>query len=207
VKDKTSPDVAIAAVGLAVVVAGLVLFGLLGWPLAIPAVLGATVLCPIALARRIITPRAFRSGIAWSLPPFVIGMYTVVTAANRAGLNSLLLATMRGDDHSLGGILAIIAATGLSSNLVNNLPAALAAIVGLASLPAPGREGAAFATLIGTNLGPQITVFGSLATMLVLHAGRRVGIRVPLRSYFLVGVLTIPPMLLTAGVVLWLELR
>ena len=182
-------------------------FGLLGWPLVIPAVAGAAVLGPFALARRIITPRAFRSGIAWSLPPFVIGMDTVVGAASRVGLNQLLLVVVSGNDRSLGGLLAIVAATGLSSNLVNNLPAALAAIAGLSTLPVGGREGAAFATLIGTNLGPQITVFGSLATMLVLHAGRRVGIRVPFRSYLLVGVLTIPPMVLAAGLVLWLELR
>lgn len=207
VKDRTSPDVGYVAVGLAAVVVGLVVFGLLGWPLVIPAVVGAAVLGPFALARRIITPRAFRSGIAWSLPPFVIGMYTVVGAASRVGLNQLLMVVVSGNDRSLGGLLAIVAATGLSSNLVNNLPAALAAIAGLSTLPAGGREGAAFATLIGTNLGPQITVFGSLATMLVLHAGRRVGIRVPFRSYLLVGVLTIPPMVLAAGLVLWLELR
>ncbi|HEX5417447.1 MAG TPA: SLC13 family permease [Chloroflexota bacterium] len=206
-EDKTSPDAAYVAVGLAAVVVGLVIFGLLGWPLVIPAVLGAAVLCPFALARRIVTPRRLRAGVAWSLPPFVIGMYTVVGAASRSGLGVLLRAALDGNNRSLGVLLKTIVATGASSNLVNNLPAALAAIVTLGSLPPTGRESAAFATLIGTNLGPQITVYGSLATMLVFHAGRRVGIRVPFRSYFLVGLVTVPPMLLAAGGVLWLELR
>lgn len=65
---------------------------------------------------------------------------------------------------------------GLISNLMNNLP------VGLASGAALRRDGIpglfAHAVLIGVDLGPNLSVTGSLATILWLIALRREGINV-----------------------------
>jgi len=195
------------AVGLGVVVVAMLVFGAFGWPLEFPAVAGAIVLSSLALARGMVDGRALARGVAWSLPPFVIGMYTITAAASRSGLGNLWTALFAGSVDSLGRFLAIVAAAGIGSNLVNNLPAALAAISGLDGVPATARLAPAFAVLIGTNLGPQITVFGSLATMLVLRAGREAGYQIPFRTYVRVGILTLPPMLLAAGLVLWYEVR
>lgn len=198
----------IAAIGLVLVIVGLVGFGSLGLPLYVPAVVGASVLAPLSLARGELTTRQLTGGVAWSLPPFVVGMYTVVVAAGRSGLNDLWHAVLSGAGAvpSYLDLLRLAFASAVGSNLVNNLPMALVAIAGLQSA-GPIVPASAFAALVGTNVGPNVTVFGSLATMLVLRSAQRGDIVISARRYLLVGLLTTPLMVLTATTVLWLVAR
>jgi len=69
--------------------------------------------------------------------------------------------------------LAAAGATAFASNLMNNLPAALIARSVL--LRSHAHMGTVLSSLIGANVGPMITPFGSLATMLVLAFARRDG--------------------------------
>jgi arsenical pump membrane protein len=199
----------VAAIGLGGVILGLLAFGALGWPLYLPAVIGAGSLAAVALLRRDLTARRIAVGIAWPLPPFVIGMYVVIEAANRVGLSAIWGQILISENASttLGGLLTIAFGTALGSNLVNNLPTALIAIAGLATLPTGHLVGPAFASLIGTNVGPNITSFGSLATMLVLNTARHYRIRISTASYLAVGLITTPLMLLAATGTLWLLIR
>ncbi len=209
--DGPKPDprrLLIAGSGLAAVVVGLITFGALALPLWIPAVVGVVALVPASLIRGELRPRRLIRGIAWTLPLFVIGMYTIVVAAGRAGLTavwrSLLPGT--GGEATLGGMLVVAFSSAAGSNLFNNIPMSLVVITGLASSPSQILA-PAFASLIGTNIGPNVTVFGSLATMLVLHAASRHGIRVGMFQYLKVGLLTTPLMILAATLVLWLLTR
>jgi arsenical pump membrane protein len=59
-------------------------------------------------------------------------------------------------------------------------------------------------TLVGADLGPNLTTVGSLATMLWLLLLRRRGLEVSSFEYFTVGVLVTPPMLLVAALAIWL---
>jgi arsenical pump membrane protein len=194
----------VALVGLGLVVIGLVGFGMLGLPLYLPAVVGAIVLAPLAVARDGVPVRALLAGIAWPLPLFVVGMYTIVAAAGRLGLNDLWHAVLTGAGPapSLLNLWTLTFATALGSNLVNNLPMALVAIAGLESAR-PIAPVSAFAALIGTNIGPNVTIFGSLATMLVVRAAGRRRVAIGGWSYLAIGLITTPPMLLVAGTVLW----
>ena len=81
-------------------------------------------------------------------------------------------------------------------NLVNNLPAGLVAgrVVELAYVPDPVRS----AVLIGVDLGPNLSVTGSLATILWLTALRREGISVSAWTFLKLGVCIMPPALLLA---------
>ena len=65
--------------------------------------------------------------------------------------------------------------TAFGANLVNNIPMIGAAIGLLATADPAAREPLALAAVLGTNLGPTITPFGSLATMLWLSIVRRKG--------------------------------
>ena len=69
------------------------------------------------------------------------------------------------------------------------------------------RPALAFGLLLGVNLGPLLTVTGSLATMLCLSGARRAGVRVPALAFVGAGLLVTPPMLLAAGLTLALLLR
>jgi arsenical pump membrane protein len=206
---KDRSNLGLTALGLALVVGALLLAGALGLPLYLPALVGALVMGGAAVAAGRVRPRRLAAGIAWPLPLFVVGMYTVVVATNRVGLAApwQALLTFAGSPPSLVGLIAVAFGTALGANLVNNLPMSLVAITGLGRIGNSGGTALAFASLIGTNVGPNVTIFGSLATMLVLQAARRNGIRVSPIDYLMVGLLTTPLMLLAATLTLWLLVR
>src|SRR5579884_3104575 len=199
----------VAGLGLGTVVVGLVVVGALGLPLYLPAVLGALVLAPIALVRRDLTTERLLQGVAWSLPLFVVGMYTVVVAADRYGLHEIWKGLLAGSAglSSFPGLLIIAFGTAVGANLVNNIPMSLVAIAALGSAPAAVAQRPALASLIGTNVGPNVTVFGSLATMLVMYAANRRGFKVNPIEYLKIGLLTTPLMILASTLGLWLLTR
>ncbi len=79
---------------------------------------------------------------------------------------------------------------------MNNLPAGLVAgrVVEIADVPEHVRS----AVLIGVDLGPNLSVTGSLATILWLTALRREGINVSAGTFLKLGFLVMPPALLLA---------
>jgi arsenical pump membrane protein len=80
----------------------------------------------------------------------------------------------------------------VSANLVNNLPAELLFL----DLAGPGP--ALYGLLLGVNLGPNLTIIGSLATILVLSLARQVGASVSFRDYLRLGLIMTPALLLAA---------
>jgi arsenical pump membrane protein len=81
----------------------------------------------------------------------------------------------------------------LASNIVNNLPAALIARSVL--LRSHAHMGTVLAALIGANVGPMITPFGSLATMLVLAFARSDGEEVRALQLVMLGLWAVPVIL------------
>jgi arsenical pump membrane protein len=61
--------------------------------------------------------------------------------------------------------------------------------------------------LMGIDLGPNLSVTGSLATILWLIALRRENLQVSAWSFLKVGVIVMPVALLLAGLFLWLTSR
>jgi arsenical pump membrane protein len=91
--------------------------------------------------------------------------------------------------------------TAIACNLFNNLPTGLivATTIHGAELPAHLTS----AALIGVDLGPNLSVTGSLATILWLIALRRQGENVAALQFLRLGVLIMPPALLLALAALW----
>jgi arsenical pump membrane protein len=62
-----------------------------------------------------------------------------------------------------------------------------------------------YATILGVDLGPNLTTVGSLATMLWLVVLRRKGLDINNADYFKLGLLAIPAMLLISSFEIWLH--
>ena len=82
------------------------------------------------------------------------------------------------------------------SNLINNLPLGLIAGSTLSAMHAHGVL--ASAVLIGVDLGPNLSVTGSLATILWLLAIRREGLNVSALDFLKVGAIAMPAALLVS---------
>jgi arsenical pump membrane protein len=118
---------------------------------------------------------------------FALGVFVMVDAVERHGLRDLIARHRPGSAYGVG-----IVAAGLS-NLVNNLPATVI------SLPLAGADPQrAYALLAGVDAGPNLTLSGSLATLLWLAAARKHSVEISPLRYLAVGVLTAPVGLLAA---------
>jgi arsenical pump membrane protein len=120
--------------------------------------------------------------VPWRLLVFVTGLFLVVQAINLHGLNSAMSALV-GTDAGTEGIFRAGAAGAVLSNLVNNLPAYVA---GEAAVPVQHRT-QLLGLLVGTNVGPIVTPWASLATLLWFERCHASGVAIRLRMFVLTG--------------------
>ena len=169
---------------------------------AFAALAGAVVLAVPAVASRRISVRDVALSIDVPFLAFVLALGLVVEAISLHGLGSVV-AHLVPAGSGLGSLLVIAAAAAVLANVINNLPAALLL------LPAVSGAGAGpvLAVLIGVNTGPNLTYVGSLATLLWRRVLMRHGQELPISEFLRLGALTVPPVLVTATVALWISLR
>jgi arsenical pump membrane protein len=120
--------------------------------------------------------------IPWQLMVFVTGLFLVVPGLERLGLDDVMRALVGDDGGVAGAFRAAFAGAGLS-NVLNNLPAYVA---GESAVPASNKD-QLLSLLTGTNVGPVITPWGSLATLLWFEWCRRWDVRVPIGRFVLAG--------------------
>lgn len=165
----------------------------LGLPTAIAGI--ATALIVSLLARR--SPVALARRVSWGVLLLVAGMFVLVEALDGTGVIAMVAAAMRAVARDpVPGAAAAGATLAVASNLMNNLPAGLVASLAVAEA-APPRI-VTDALLIGVDLGPNLSVTGSLATILWLQAIRREGEDVGFWRFFRVGAVAMPVALLGA---------
>jgi arsenical pump membrane protein len=172
---------------IALLAAVLFLAGVLaGLPLELASTVGAAV---VVIAFGFRRRAALRFGLLpWRLIVLVIGVFLVIQTVGEHGLNSVVEALIGSSaDGALG--TARVAATGaVLANLVNNLPAYLAGEAALTGLLAPGGDQQALlGLLIGVNVGPLITPWASLATVIWFERCRAAGVRISLITFMLTG--------------------
>lgn len=173
-------------------------------------VAAAAVLLIVALRWRLIRPAEAARDVSWGLFPFVLGMFILVQGIENLGLLGEAGRALAAVGHrGPATILTIAFGAAAGANVLNNLPMTL---LGLSVLghagpggPAPALGG--YCLLIGANIGPNLTIVGSLATMLWLSVLRRKGLDVSPWEFTRAGLVTTPAMLLAASLALWLSLR
>jgi arsenical pump membrane protein len=135
----------------------------------------------VVLAFAIRRPSALRwSLIPWRLPVFVTGLFFVVQTISLHFLHPLMSALVSQSDGAAGTFRAA-AAGAVLANLVNNLPAYLAGEAAVAA----GNHVQLLGLLIGVNVGPVITPWASLATLLWYERCLASGVKVPLLRFTL----------------------
>jgi arsenical pump membrane protein len=136
--------------------------------------------------------------VPWRLLVFVIGLFLVVETISRHGLDGLVQHLVGTAGGASGAARAAATGAGLS-NLVNNLPAYVA---GESVIPL-GNHTQLLALLVGVNVGPIITPWASLATLLWYQRCQSTGVKVPLARFVLTGaVLAVTTLAATVGVLL-----
>ncbi|MBV9825681.1 MAG: arsenic transporter [Alphaproteobacteria bacterium] len=136
--------------------------------------------------------------ISWGVLPLVAGLFVLVEALDKAGLLAQLsqLLHKAGNAFPDGTAWGVGAGLAALCNVMNNLPAGL--IAGNAVQAAQAPPAVTSAVLIGIDLGPNLSVTGSLATILWLTALRREGQQVSAWAFLKLGALIMPPALVVA---------
>lgn len=184
--------------GIAIAVIVLLTCSGLGIPLGAPTCgAGIVTMALVAIKDRRSPGTAVRK-ISWSVLPLVAGLFVIVEAMNRAGLLRMTRHALQwlGTAHDGIGSFAGGFGVGLLSNAMNNLPVGLAAGTALREI---GQNGLlAHAVLLGVDLGPNLSVTGSLATILWLIALRRENAEITGWEFLKIGVIAMPAALALA---------
>lgn len=174
--------------------------GVMGWPLWWAAMAGAATATVLASSTRRLTVEHVVADVSWPLFVFVISMTVLVRGIEHTWLDALQIQA----PTNVAGIIVSGVLTGaIGSNIINNVPMTVLAGPVIAQLPEAQQSTMAYAVLVGTNIGPALTTYGSLATMLWLTLIRKRGIAVSTRTYLAVSFAAVPIVLLTTSIALW----
>jgi arsenical pump membrane protein len=167
-------------------------------PLGLPTFLCGVITAILVLLLSRQSPWPLVKDISWGVLPLVAGLFVMVEALVRTGviarLAALLHEAVAQSETKAVWIVGIVA--GIADSIANNLPVALVAgsVANSDHLP-PDVTGA---MLIGVDLGPNLSVTGSLATILWLVALRRENIEVRAWQFLKLGALVMLPALILA---------
>ena len=159
----------------------------------VPATVAALVLVGLFAFRRRHVLRA--SLVPWRAIALAVALFALVETAHAQGLLGFLDAlASRGEGP--WQLLGLAAAGAVTANGVNNLPAYLILE------PSALTPVALMAVLIGVNLGPLVTPWASLATLLWHHRVVSLGVRIRWGSLMLWGLAVAVPTVVAAALVL-----
>lgn len=165
-------------VALAGLVVGYVVGGEAHLPVSLVAGAAALSLLALTQARGVRSAPEMVRAAPWSALIYAAGMFVVIVAAFDAHtLGALMTPLMRLISPSAGRRGALVAASllGALAAAANNLPAALIGVLALHGAAHVSRI-AIYAIILSVDIGPKLTPFGSLATLLWLGILERNGI-------------------------------
>ena len=187
-----------AAIGIAATAVVLLVSSALDIQLGLPTAIAGALTAATVLIRERKRPWPIVKDISWGVLPLVAGLFVLVEALDKTGVIRMIT-TLLYDETQHSAIWAAWGAgivVAVASNLVNNLPTGL--IAGAAVQNAHVPQEITRAVLIGVDLGPNLSVTGSLATILWLTALRREGQSVGAVAFLKLGIIVMPPALLLA---------
>ncbi len=184
--------------GIAFLAVTLMTASALNLDLGAPACVAGLLVAAVVSLRDHRTAEDISKEISWSVIPLVAGLFVIVEALNGAGALHATVKALQAMKTWTPLTAACSSAFGIAliSNVMNNLPSGL---ISGAAVQAAGATGPLrHAVLIGIDLGPNLSVTGSLATILWLIAIRREGEEIGFWKFLRWGALVMPPALLLA---------
>lgn len=167
-----------------------------GVPVQFPAMAAALILLGVFVLRR-------PSSLRWSMVPWrplmlTIGLFMVVESLHAIGLTPLL-AAVSGSGDGFPSLLRLAGIGAAAANGANNLPAYLALE------PVAGSPVRLAALLIGVNMGPLISPWASLATLLWHERLQALNVQVRWGGFAVAGLIAVVLLLPLSVLVLWLS--
>ena len=163
-------------------------------PVSVFALGGGIIFLLIATFSKAVEPKHIIKEAPWQVVWFSIGLYIVVYGLKNAGLTDYLTIVLENLAKN-GDTIAIIGTGFISaflSAIMNNMPTVMIMDIALSDIP---NQALAYANIIGCNLGPKMTPFGSLATLLWLHVLAKKGVKISFWQYSKFGLIITPPVL------------
>lgn len=182
--------------GLACVIVVLLTASALDKDLGLPTCLAALAVTAIVSIKAKSNSLHLAKEVSWGTLALVAGLFVMVDAVESIGALRYTVGALQAAGHMVPALasLAVAFVVGIANNLVNNLPLGL--IAGATVKAAQIKGLLANAVLIGVDLGPNLSVTGSLATILWLLALRKGEIEVSFWKFLKVGGIAMPVALL-----------
>ncbi len=166
--------------------------------LGLPTCIAALVITAVVSIKARSNPLQLAWEMSWGTLVLVAGLFVMVDAVEKEGALQLMQTWLQwaAGLAPAAGVMVVGFVVGLGNNLVNNLPMGLIAGATLQAAHAKGLL--ANGVLIGVDLGPNLSITGSLATILWLLALRKEGVEVGFWKFLRVGVIAMPVALVAA---------
>jgi arsenical pump membrane protein len=196
---KLNADGKLVLLALAVIVGILLICSAWKLDLGLPTSLAAVTITAVLCIRRRSSLWPLAKQISWTTIALVASLFVLVNAVESIGALQLTQRALASAQRLpfLPGALLTALSVGLANNLVNNLPLGL--LAGATLHAAHLAQGLLVdAVLIGIDLGPNLSITGSLATILWLLNLRRDNIRISAWEFLKVGALVMPLAMLAA---------
>jgi arsenical pump membrane protein len=165
-------------------------FFVTGVPVWMTASVAAVVLLALFAVRQ--RQRLGLSLLRWRLVLLVQGLFLVVATLGAHGLDPILGRAAGHSDSALGVLRTTGVGAGLS-NVANNLPSYLAI-----EQVVDGHQRQVLGLLLGTNVGPLVVIWGSLATLLWRERCKARGIEISAWQFARLGLAGVPLLLLAS---------
>ncbi|MFT7860272.1 MAG: arsenic transporter [Sulfurimonas sp.] len=164
-------------------------------PVSVFALGGGIIFLLIATIMKTVEPTHIIKEAPWQVVWFSLGLYVVVYGLKNQGL-TIEIAQLLHYLNTQSQMVAVVGTGFISailSAVMNNMPTIMVMDIALEGIK---NDAMIYANIIGCNLGPKMTPFGSLATLLWLHSLEKKGVQISFWSYARFGLIVTPPVLL-----------
>jgi len=184
--------------GIALMVMVLLTASSLDKDLGLPTCVAALAVTAAVCLKTRSSPLPLAREISWATLLLVAGLFIMVNAIVSIGALRLTQSWLAWAQkiEPAAGTMAVGFAVGIANNLMNNLPLGLIAGATLQAAHAKGLV--VHAVMIGVDLGPNLSVTGSLATILWLLELRKEKLDVSFGRFLRVGAIAMPVALVLA---------
>lgn len=148
--------------------------------------------------------------VPWQVILFMTSLFVIITGFTKNGISAYfsdLLPALQNKSLAVVTILGTYL-TSIVAAIMNNIPGTITMsnILASSSLSGINQKALIYATIIGSNLGANLTIIGALAGLMWMHLIREKKYSISALEFTKIGLLVMIPTILVIALILWLEL-